>query len=165
MTTRRATLALFAATLAAVTVPAPAQETPDGVVAALYAAHEARIEAMDPPLWTEPETLKPFVTEDLLSLFEATEARAEAAPDEVVGLDGDPFYDAQDWDISELQISSPGKTTDPSVAHVMVKFKNFGEDRLLDYTLKQTDAGWRIDDIAYDHGEDSYTLRGMLAPE
>jgi hypothetical protein len=47
----------------------------------------------------------------------------------------------------------------------MVRFKNFGEDRSLDYTLKQTDAGWRIDDIAYDHGEDGYTLRDMLAPE
>ena len=151
--------------LAAAVLPAFAADTPDGVVSELYAAHEARIEAMDPPLWTEPELLRPFVTEDLLSLFTAVEARAEAAPDEVVGLDGDPFYDAQDWDVSELQISSPAKTTDPSLAHVMVRFKNFGEDRSLDYTLKQTDAGWRIDDIAYDHGEDGYTLRDMLAPE
>ena len=66
---------------------------------------------------------------------------------EVGAIDGDPLYNAQDTEIKKLLIGDAvikGET-----GTVRVTFKNFGKKEAIDYSLKKTTKGWRIDDIIY----------------
>lgn len=73
---------------------------------------------------------------------------AVASKGEVGAIDGDPLYNAQDTDIKKLVIGNAvlkGET-----GTVQVTFTNFGKKQAIDYSLKKTPKGWRIDDIVYD---------------
>jgi hypothetical protein len=59
---------------------------------------------------------------------------------EVPKLDGDPFLDAQEWDIENLAISV--KADGPKAT-----FDNFGKRTAVALDLVQTPVGWRIADI------------------
>jgi hypothetical protein len=162
MFTRRTALAIAAAIPVSLAHPAAAEEAPDAVVDALYEAHAARADdASLPPLWDDPQTRGRFFDSGLLALFEAMRARQAATPDEVVGLDGDPFYDAQDWDISNLVVAPAQISGD--AATVEVRFDNFGEPRQLVYGLLRTDGAWRVFDVTYAHPDGTYTLREILS--
>ncbi len=63
---------------------------------------------------------------------------------EVPTLNGDPFVDAQDWEISKLSIDV---TTSGDAATARVSFQNFGEAKRLVLELARTPAGWRIAEI------------------
>ena len=63
---------------------------------------------------------------------------------EVPKLDGDPFLDAQEWDIENLAISVKA---DGPKATGEVSFDNFGKRTEVALDLVQTPAGWRIADI------------------
>jgi hypothetical protein len=63
---------------------------------------------------------------------------------EVPKLDGDPFLDAQEWDIENLAISVKA---DGPKATGEVSFDNFGKRTQVALDLVQTPAGWRIADI------------------
>ena len=63
---------------------------------------------------------------------------------EVPTLNGDPFVDAQDWEISKLSIDVTGSG---DTATARVSFHNFGEARRVLLELVKTPAGWRIADI------------------
>lgn len=63
---------------------------------------------------------------------------------EVPTLNGDPFVDAQDWEISKLSIDVTGSG---DTATARVSFQNFGEARRVLLELVKTPAGWRITDI------------------
>ena len=63
---------------------------------------------------------------------------------EVPTLNGDPFVDAQDWEISKLSIDVTGSA---DAATARVSFQNFGEARRVLLELVKTPAGWRIADI------------------
>jgi hypothetical protein len=63
---------------------------------------------------------------------------------EVPKLDGDPFVDAQEWDIENLAISAKA---DGPKATGEVSFDNFGKHAEITLDLIQTPAGWRIADI------------------
>ena len=63
---------------------------------------------------------------------------------EVPKLDGDPFLDAQDWDIKNLGISVKA---DGPKAVGQVAFDNLGKHTQITLDLVQTQAGWRIADI------------------
>jgi hypothetical protein len=63
---------------------------------------------------------------------------------EVPTLNGDPFVDAQDWEISKLSIDV---TASGDVATARVSFQNFGEAKHVLLELVKTPAGWRIADI------------------
>lgn len=63
---------------------------------------------------------------------------------EVPTLNGDPFVDAQDWEISKLSIDVTGSG---DAATARVSFQNFGEARRVLLELVRTPAGWRIADI------------------
>ena len=63
---------------------------------------------------------------------------------EVPTLNGDPFVDAQDWEISKLSIDV---TASGDAATARVSFQNFGEARRVLLELVKTPAGWRIADI------------------
>jgi hypothetical protein len=59
-------------------------------------------------------------------------------------LNGDPFVDAQDWEISKLSIDVTGSG---DTATARVSFQNFGEAKRVLLELVKTPAGWRIADI------------------
>lgn len=63
---------------------------------------------------------------------------------EVPTLDGDPFIDAQDWEISKLSIDV---TANGDSATARVSFQNFGEAKRITLELAKTPAGWRIAEI------------------
>ena len=63
---------------------------------------------------------------------------------EVPQLDGDPFLDAQDWQIKNLEIAV---TTDGTKATGRVSFDNLGTATEVVLDLQQTPAGWRIAEI------------------
>ena len=63
---------------------------------------------------------------------------------DVPKLDGDPFLDAQDWEIKNLAISVKA---DGPKATGEVAFDNLGKPTKITLDLVQTQAGWRIADI------------------
>jgi hypothetical protein len=159
---RRFAAILTATLLSGLSAPAVAAETtPEELVEALYAEHEGRASGGGPALWEDPETRHLYFSEPLLALFEEHDASAAANPDEAPTLNGDPFYDAQDWDIEEITVA-PAEVHG-GTATVGVTFLNFGEPQHLTYTLVRGDTGWRVDDISYDHTAMAYTLRSLLS--
>jgi hypothetical protein len=69
---------------------------------------------------------------------------------EVPLLNGDPFIDAQDWEISDLKTAV--KSTGASTAVATVTFVMFKEPRTVTLDLVSTPAGWRIADIRWASG-------------
>ncbi|MFO1184499.1 MAG: DUF3828 domain-containing protein [Bauldia sp.] len=86
--------------------------------------------------------------------------KAAAARKEVPNLDGDPFVDAQDYEITGVQVVVTLTDGDKSRATAVAMFKNFGKPVSVDYVLLKTKAGWRIDDIKWPEG----SLRAVLKP-
>ncbi|HEX3506590.1 MAG TPA: DUF3828 domain-containing protein [Xanthobacteraceae bacterium] len=95
---------------------------------------------------------------------------------DVPTLDGDPFIDAQDWEIPSFDITvndaGGGKATS------IVKFVNAGEPVTISLDLvstgnaaatsnsanaSNTSNAWRIHDITYQHDGKPETLRGLFA--
>lgn len=63
---------------------------------------------------------------------------------EVPTLNGDPFVDAQDWEISKLAIDV---ATNGDAATARVSFQNLGNATRLVLELVRTPTGWRIAEI------------------
>jgi hypothetical protein len=76
---------------------------------------------------------------------------------EVGKLDGDPFIDAQDWEIGAVDIAVRDVAADKAGA--TVSFKNVDKPRIVVLDLVKLKTGWRIADIAWDR---KATLRGVL---
>jgi hypothetical protein len=64
---------------------------------------------------------------------------------EVPLLNGDPFVDAQDWEIENLKTAV--KSTGASTALATASFVQFMEPRTVTLELVNTPAGWRIAEI------------------
>jgi hypothetical protein len=64
---------------------------------------------------------------------------------EVPMLNGDPFIDAQDWEISNVKTAV--KSTGANTAVATVTFIQFMEPRTVTLDLVSTPAGWRIAEI------------------
>jgi hypothetical protein len=73
-------------------------------------------------------------------------------------LDGDPFIDAQDWDIKSVDIAMHDVTADKAGA--TVSFHNLDAMTTVELDLVRLPAGWRIADIAWD---DKRTLKALYA--
>jgi len=89
-----------------------------------------------------------FFAPDLARAIEA-DMREAKRRGEVPKLDGDPFVDAQDWDIAKLAISV--KTEGPT-ATGLVSFENQGKPTEIKLDLVRTGMGWRIADIKWPSG-------------
>jgi len=76
---------------------------------------------------------------------------------EVGKLGSDPFIDAQDWEIDNVDVAV--RDTGSDKASATVSFKNLGEQQTLVLALVKLKAGWRIADITWDRNG---TLRGLL---
>ncbi len=64
---------------------------------------------------------------------------------EVPTLNGDPFIDAQDWEIANVSVNA--WVTGPSTAMAVATFTNFGKPVRMTLELASTPAGWRISEI------------------
>lgn len=78
------------------------------------------------------------------------------AGDEVPTLDGDPFIDAQDWEIKNLKVVVAD--TGPGKAAATVTFTNSGEAKTIKLSLVKVGGAWKISDIDWGRG----TLRGLF---
>ena len=103
----------------------------------------------------EPGALARYFTPALARLIDA-DAKAAAKRGDVPALDGDPFIDAQDWEIDAFAIAV--KDIGPSKAVGTVKFKNIDKDVAVVLDLVKLKNGWRIDDIRAPSG----SLRGLF---
>jgi hypothetical protein len=131
---------------------AAAEQSAKEFLNAIYATYVGK-DARGMPL-DRPATNRLF-SPALLKLIEADAKRAKKRGD-VPSLDGDPFVDAQDWEINsftvDVQDSGPGK------AKAVVKFKNADKDVAVALDLVQLKGSWRIDEIAGPSG----SLRALL---
>ena len=141
MPTRRHILIALAATLVA--TPSLAEQlSARDFLAAIYANYQGK-GAKGVDISTKGAPGKYF-TPSLARLIEKDAAKA-AKRHEVGTLDGDPFVDAQDFEITDLAIDV--KDTGPDKAVGAVTFKNFGKDVTVMHDLRKLAKGWRIDDI------------------
>jgi hypothetical protein len=93
----------------------------------------------------DPDMVTKYFAPDLAAKIDADFKQAAAA-NEIPALDGDPFVDAQDWEVKDLAIAV-AKSAEPDKTMAVVKFKNYGEQKELKLSLVKTDAGWQIADI------------------
>jgi hypothetical protein len=78
---------------------------------------------------------------------------AETKEDEGGALDFDPLFNAQDTEISDLEVGKSEVKGDKST--VVVTFINFGEKETIKYLLIKESGKWKIEDI--DYGDDTLT--------
>lgn len=76
-------------------------------------------------------------------------------------LDGDPFVDAQDWEIAAFDIAV--SDTAPGKATATVKFVNAGEPKTILLDLIKIKNDWRIADITWRRDGKPATLRALFA--
>lgn len=77
---------------------------------------------------------------------------------EVGKLGADPFIDAQDWEIDDVDVAIRAIT--PDQASATVSFKSLGEQCTLVLALVKLKTGWRIADITSDRNGG---LRALLS--
>jgi hypothetical protein len=84
--------------------------------------------------------------------------REEAAKlDEAPELDGDPFVDAQDWQIEGLKIVVARSGRDKATG--TVTFRNFDQPEKIVVDLVKIEAAWKISNIRWSDG----TLRDLVS--
>ena len=74
-------------------------------------------------------------------------------------LDGDPFVDAQDWDIAAFEIAFADSTSNKTRA--TVNFRNAGQPVSVALDLVMVSNDWRISDITWQRDGKAETLRGI----
>ena len=147
MPSRRLILAILGALPAQAWAQAQGQEqseppketvTPEAFLRGIYTPYPNQ-DFKGQPFWQVDR----FFAPDLARAIEA-DMREAKRRGEVPKLDGDPFIDAQDWDIGNFGYAVSGGT---GSAAAVVTFTNSGKPRQLALFLIQTPQGWRIDDI------------------
>jgi len=153
--TRRHLLVMAAlAAGAGVATPAlAANASPLSFLASIYDRYAANGDGI--PLDDEA-ALRRWFSPSLADVIQNDRSLAEQA-DDLPSLDGDPFVDAQDWDIADLSVKVDDLGQGKATGHV--SFRNFGEPKAIDLDLVETSAGWRVDDI---HWGDA-SLRGLYS--
>lgn len=71
---------------------------------------------------------------------------------EVGNLDFDPLYNAQDTQIKNFQVAEP--IGDNKRAEVTVSFSNFDRTVKIRFLTRNTEAGWKIENLIYEDGAD-----------
>jgi hypothetical protein len=136
---RRATLvALCALPTDALAQAQPAAQSAQGFLQSIYDPY-LKDDFKGQPYWQVDR----FFTPELARTIEA-DMREAKRRGEAPKLDGDPFLDAQDWDIENLAITVKA---DGPKAVGEVAFDNLGKRVGIMVDLVQTRVGWRIADI------------------
>ena len=136
-------LLIYALLLVAPAPAAPAPNaTPQGFLEAIYKTYLGK----DAPgiALSKPAIVRQYFAPSLAAAINK-DAAAAAKRGDVPELDGDPFVDAQDWEIADVKVSVTMVGTNKAVG--TVTFTNFKEPRTVTVDLVKIDAGWRIDDI------------------
>jgi hypothetical protein len=135
---------------APVSAPVPVEKPPLLFLQEIYEPYKKN-DFKGQPYWEA----KRFFAPDLAQAIERDFAEAKKR-NEVPKLDGDPFVDAQDWTIGQIDYAiMTGKSTDHAIGTVGVE--NLGKPTLLALFLVKTPDGWRIEDIVT-HG---FSLRAL----
>jgi hypothetical protein len=138
---RRAIAGLLAGLLS--TAAAAQQQTPQAFLESIYQPYRQK-GFKGQPYWE----LDRFFAPDLARTIER-DMREAKRRGEVPTLDGDPFVDAQEWEVTTLSIASAVSGSNATGA---VSFLNFGKPTALAIILVQTPRGWRIADIVGANG-------------
>jgi hypothetical protein len=153
---KRGRLAWIATILFALTAtfawPAAADNEAQRFVASIYAQYGAP--DTQGVVLDSREAIEKYFVPDLAEMIDADGLAAERE-DRPPALEGDPFVDAQEWDIKNVAIVVRDDT--PEKALAIVSFFNEGEPRQVELDLVKLAIGWRIDDIHWREG----TLRGL----
>ena len=144
--------------MAAASAPATAADSSAlAFVTGIYDAYKGK-HAKGHPLDNERDIRRYF--EPSLAALIVKDQKAAARRGEVGTLDGDPFIDAQDLEISGLDIAV--NETAPDQAKATVKFTNLGQAKTIALDLVKTKGGWRIRDITWMRDGKPETLRGLF---
>lgn len=145
-------LAVIAAMLIA--TPAVALDDPESLVREIYALEL---------LPSTPAAADRYLSADMAEAYKTALQADEPRP----GTDADWRYDAQDWEITDLEI---GRARDVAAAandrlrqvDVRVTFRNFGQPMSIDWTLCLGREGWRVSDVTGNNGDGPWRLREFL---
>jgi hypothetical protein len=157
MLTRRTLLAGTGA--CALASPAVAADpAANAFVAGIYAAYKGK-DANGVALDSDTALRRYF--EPSLAALIGKDQKAAARRHDAPTLDGDPFVDAQDWDIAAVDISVAD--TADNAARATASFKNAGTPTTVVLDLVKVDGHWRVSDITWQHDGKPETLRGLYA--
>jgi hypothetical protein len=135
-------------------------------VKAIYAAYKGK-NTKGIAIDTDAQLRRYF--EPSLAALISNDRKDAAKHHDVPTLDGDPFIDAQDWEIKSFDITV--NEMDGSKAAATVKFVNAGEPATVTLDLvsiagagnaNHNENPWRISDITYLHDGKPETLRGLF---
>jgi hypothetical protein len=133
-----------------------AEPTAKDFVDAIYASYKGK-DAKGIAL-ARTGDLKRYFAPSLATLI-AKDRSAAKKRGEVPTLDGDPFVNAQEWEIDSFEIAVRDTGTNKAAATVSYKISGMARSAVLD--LVKLKAGWRIAEITYDGKE---TLGGLFKP-
>jgi hypothetical protein len=153
--TRRMLVIAAASVLIAMPVLA-ADASAKNFVAGIYEAYTGS-GAKGLPLDSEAAVRRYF--EPSLAALIIKDRRSAARRGEVGKLDGDPFIDAQDWNIDkfEVEVADIG----PSKTKATVKFVNLDQPATVVLDLVKIGKDWRIADITWLRDGKAQTLRDL----
>jgi hypothetical protein len=97
--------------------------------------------------------------EPSLAAMIVKDQKAAARRHDVPTLESDPFIDAQDWEISGIDVSVTDAPPDKAVA--TVSFKNLDQAAKVVLDLVKVKSDWRIADITWQRDGKAETLRGL----
>ena len=152
----RLLIVLLLSLLTSLAGAASANDSPQDLLRELYRVHdEGQGPLLQPAASAERRR---FFTAALSTAFDQELNRSNS--DEVGNLDFDPFFNAQDMEISGLDFAvakvSGTRTT------VIAQFSNYTEQVEIVYHLIQEKSGWYIDDVDYgDHTRLRQILQGQ----
>jgi hypothetical protein len=142
-------LSLFGLLLLAAAIPVQAiaaDNSAKDFVTAIYRNYEGK-EAKGLPL--DSPANRALFTPGLMQLIDA-DLKQAAQRKEPPELDGDPFVDAQDWDIPSFTVDVADKG--PTKAEATVHFANGGQENSVTLLLVKLNNAWRIDNIVWTEG-------------
>lgn len=125
-------------------------------VTAIYTAYQgkdAKGIALD-----KDATIRRYFEPSLAALI-IKDQRDAARRHEAPNLDGDPFVDAQDWDIAAVDIAVAEAAANS--ARATATFTNSGTPTTIVLDLVKVDGDWRVSDIIWRHDGKPETLRGL----
>jgi hypothetical protein len=97
--------------------------------------------------------------EPSLAAMIVRDQKAAARRHDVPTLDSDPFIDAQDWEISGIDVAVTDAPPDKAVA--TVNFKNLDQPTKVVLDLVKIKSDWRIANITWQRDGKAETLRGL----
>jgi hypothetical protein len=152
----RRTIILGAACVAAAGPTLAADPEAAAFVTSIYAAYKGK-NAKGIRLDTDANLRRYF--EPSLAALMIKDQKDAARRHDAPNLDGDPFVDAQDWDIAAFDIAVTDTVN--GTASATVKFRNADTPTVVVLDLVKTGDNWRVGDITWQHDGKKETLRGL----